>query len=67
MNCSSLKDCITEQFMSMAFPGTHLKKCGASAAIGIQPSIFLQMKRCQTQETTSTKGKPQTIKGLGGV
>lgn len=41
MNCSSLKDCITEQFISMAFPGTYLKKYGASAYIGIKSSTFL--------------------------
>lgn len=41
MNCSSLKDYITEQFMSMVFPGTYLKKYGASAYISIQSSTFL--------------------------
>lgn len=56
MNCSSLKDYITEQFMSMAFPGTYLKKYGASAYIGIRSSTFLLMKDYQNQKS-STEGE----------
>lgn len=57
INCSSLKDYITEQFMSMAFPGTYLKKYGASAYIGIQSSTFLLVKYYQKQKISAEEGK----------
>lgn len=43
--------------MSMAFPGTYLKKYGASAYIGIQSSTFLLGKYYQKQKISAEEGK----------
>jgi len=43
--------------MSMAFPGTYLKKYGASAYIGIQSSTFLLVKYYQKQKISAEEGK----------
>lgn len=43
--------------MSMAFPGTYLKKYGASAYIGIQSSTFLLVKYYQKQKISAEEGR----------